>query len=189
MYHDSSHSLLHNIITCLVLSIVKLNNERLSKNSSCPQFGKLLQDCIHKLAVSRHMSIASVSMKHTQYTCMQTHTHTEEEVMNVFDWSTSLHQKGMCEITKGYEGRRWHWQGTQCAIQINYLYIALTPTQPNHAHKHTHKNTCTHTCTPHTHTHTHYCFYYCMMVDVGSASAKLYVQSAISAGIVVTSEW
>ena len=169
------------------------------KNSSCLQFGKLLQDCIHKLAVSRHMSIASVSMKHThtgtqytcmpthththrhtvhlhanththtgtqytcmqthtgtQYTCMQTHTHrhtvhlhanththtgtqytcmqtrthtqahstpackpsmckhthTEAEVINMFDWSTSLHQKGMCEITNGYEGRRWHWQGT-----------------------------------------------------------------------------
>ena len=52
------------------------------------------------------MSIASVSMKHTQYTCMQTHTHREKEVMNMFDWSISLHQKVMCEITKGYEGRR-----------------------------------------------------------------------------------
>ena len=77
----------------------------------------------------------------------------------------------------------------QCAIQINYLYTALTPTHTQ-SYTQTHPQKHMHTHTHSTHTHTHYCSYYCIMVNVGSASAKLYVQSAISAGIVVfTSEW
>ena len=60
-----------------------------------------------------------------------------------------------------------------------------------HTHRYTHMHTCTcaHTPSPHTQVSTSLLFHYCTMVDVGSASAKLYIQSAIYAGIVVTGAW
>ena len=76
-----------------------------------------------------------------------------------------------------------------CVIQINYLYTALTPTHTqSYTQTHTQKHMHAHMHSTHTHTLITISTI-AIMVDVGSASAKLYMQSAISTGIVVTSAW